>query len=82
MRPVRQILRAGIADERGHAAPLLPALLAAAGAVVLAIGVAADSDVASIIGGVILAAGLLAMTVVNHVTVDYGIFDRLDKLEK
>ena len=48
----------------------------------LAIGVAADSDVAAIIGGIVLAVGLLATTLVYHMAIDYGIFKRLDDLEK
>ena len=82
MTQARAILRAANDDERGHAAPLAPSLAGAAGAVVLAIGVAADSDVAAVIGGVVLALGLLATTLVYHVTVDYGIYKRLDDLEK
>ena len=82
MTQARTILRAVNADERGHVAPLVPALAGAAGAIALAIGVAADSDVAACIGGVVLAVGLLATTVVNHMAVEYGIFRRLDNLEK
>jgi hypothetical protein len=66
----------------GHAAPLALTLVGAAGAIVLAISVAADSDVAAIIGGIALAAGLLATTIVSHMDVDYPIFRRLDNLEK
>jgi len=82
MRHARAILRAANDDERGHGAPLVPALAGAAGAIVLAIGVAADSDVAAIIGGIVLAVGLLATTFVYHIAIDYGIFKRLDDLEK
>lgn len=78
-RTVLQMLRRG---ERGHAAPLLPALVGAAGAIVLAIGVAADSDAAALIGGIVLAVGLVATTVAYHLAIDYGIFRRLDDLEK
>ena len=82
MTQARAILRAANDDERGHAAPLVPALAGAAGAIVLAIGVASDSDVAAIIGGIVLAVGLLATVVVSHMAVDYGIYSRLDNLEK
>jgi hypothetical protein len=82
MRQARAILRAANDDERGHAAPLIPSLAGAAGAVVLAIGVAADSDVAAIVGGAVLAVGLLATTLAYHVAIDYGIYKRLDDLEK
>jgi hypothetical protein len=68
--------------EEGHAAPLIPALAGTAGAIALAIGAAADSDVTAIIGGVVLAVGLLGTTVVHHLTIEYDFFKRLDKLEK
>ena len=82
MTRARTILRAANDDERGHAAPLVPSLAGAVGAIVLAIGVASDSDIAAIIGGIVLAVGLLATVVVSHMAIDYGIFKRLDDLEK
>ena len=82
MRDARAILRAANDDERGHAAPLVPSLAGAVGAIVLAIGVASDSDIAAIIGGIVLAVGLLATTLAYHMAIDYGIFKRLDDLEK
>ncbi len=82
MTELRRVLRAANADERGHAAPLAVTLVGAAGAIVLAVGVAADSDVAAIIGGIVLAEGLLATTVVTHMAIDYPLFRRLDNLEK
>jgi len=82
MTELRKVLQTASADERGHAAPLVPALVGAAGAIVLAVGVAADSDVAAVIGGIVLAAGLLATTAVYHIAIDYPIFRRLDNLEK
>lgn len=82
MTVLRRVLQTANADERGHAAPLVPTLVGAVGAIVLAVGVAADSDVAAIIGGIVLAVGLLATTVVTHTVIDYLIFRRLDNLEK
>ena len=82
MTRARAIPRAANDDERGHAAPLVPSLAGAAGAIVLAIGAASDSDVAACIGGIVLAVGLLATVVVSHMTIDYGIYKRLDDLEK
>ena len=52
------------------------------GAILLGIGAAADTGWLSITGGIVLAVGLLAMLVINHMTVEYNIFGRLDKLEK
>jgi hypothetical protein len=82
MTRARAILRPANDDERGHAAPLVPSLAGAVGAIVLAIGVAADSDVAAIIGGIVLAVALSATTLAYHMAIDYGIFKRLDELEK
>ena len=82
MTELRRVLRAANAGERGHAAPLAVTLVGAVGAIVLAVGVAADSDVAAVIGGIVLAVGLLATTVVTHTAIDYPIFGRLDNLEK
>ncbi|MCH8947112.1 MAG: hypothetical protein IH789_05720 [Acidobacteria bacterium] len=82
MTRLRRVLQTKNSDERGHAAPLVLTLVSAAGAIALAVGVAADSDVAAIIGGIALAVGLLATTVVSHMNIDYSIFSRLDNLEK
>ena len=82
MTKLRRALQTANADERGHAAPLVLTLVGAAGAIALAVGVAADSDVAAIIGGIALAVGLLATTVVTHMEIDYSVFRRLDNLEK
>jgi hypothetical protein len=82
MRRFTTILRALKDGEEGHAAPLLPALVGTAGAIVLAIGAAADSSVTAVIGGVVLAVGLLGTTVLHHLTIEYDLFKRLDNLEK
>ncbi|MCH8901868.1 MAG: hypothetical protein IIC88_06170 [Chloroflexi bacterium] len=68
--------------EEGHGAPLPAALLGGVGAVLLAIGAANDTDVLTIVGGIVLAVGLVAMQILNHITVEYGIFSRLDDIEK
>ncbi len=68
--------------EEGHGMPLIGAVIGAVGAVVLAIGAANDTGALSIVGGIVLAVGLLATLVIQHMAVEYGIFDRLDKLEK
>jgi uncharacterized membrane protein YebE (DUF533 family) len=67
--------------EEGHAIPGLASLAGAAGAVVLAIGAANDSGATTVIGGILLAAGFLAYTLLDHMNVDYNIFGRLEKLE-
>lgn len=68
--------------EQGHAEPLAGTLIGGAGAIALAIGAANDTGWLAIVGGVVLAIGLTATIVLNHMTVDYGIFDRLDSLDK
>lgn len=68
--------------EEGHALPGLAALIGGAGAVLLGVGAANDNDALAIAGGIIAGVGILAATVVNHLTVDYDVYDRLEKLEK
>ena len=79
MNRLRDIIEHG---EDGHGMPLIGALIGAAGAIVLAIGAANDTGWLAIAGGIILAVGLMAMLVIQHMTVEYGLMDRLDKLEK
>lgn len=81
MERLKTALEAIHEDESGHAQPALATLVAAIGGIVLGIGAAADSDVAAIIGGVVLGLGILAAGVLNHMTVDYEMYDRLEKLE-
>jgi len=59
----------------------LPVLGAVAGAIVLAIGAVNDSSVTTIVGGILLAVGILAGSLAGHVVVDYDIYARLEKLE-
>ena len=68
--------------EEGHGAPLPGAIIGGAGAILLAVGAANDTGALAIAGGIVLAVGLVAMQILNHVTVDYGIFKRLDDIEK
>ena len=82
MRTLKAILRAIHAGEEGHSQALVAALVGACGAIALAVGAAEDSSIAIYIGGAVLALGLVAAIVVNHLTVDHEIYDRLNKLEK
>jgi hypothetical protein len=82
MARIMAIIRAVHSGEEGHAPPLVPALLGAAGAIVLAVGAAEDSSATAYIGGIGLGVGLLGMLVVHHLTIEYGIFKRLDDLEE
>ncbi|HYM16811.1 MAG TPA: hypothetical protein VEZ14_14760 [Dehalococcoidia bacterium] len=71
-----------IRGEDGHAMPVVGVFIGAAGAILLGIGAANGTGALAIIGGIVLAVGLLATLVVNHMTVEYDIYARLDKLEK
>jgi len=67
--------------ERGHAVPAIGTLVAAAGAVVLMIGAAGDTDWLTIVGGIVLAVGIIGAGLLHHTTVDYEMYGRLEKLE-
>ena len=81
-RPLNERNRSITHGEEGHAEPTIGALVGGVGAILLGIGAAADTGWLAIVGGIVLAVGLLAMLVINHMTVEYNIFGRLDKLEK
>jgi uncharacterized membrane protein YebE (DUF533 family) len=68
--------------EDGHALPGTAALIGAIGAVLLGIGAASDMGWLSVVGGIVLAVGVLGGSVLDHMTVDYDVFARLEKLEK
>jgi tetrahydromethanopterin S-methyltransferase subunit D len=76
------LLRCVTGREEGHAEPTIGGVIGGVGAILLGIGAAADTGWLAIVGGVVLAVGLMAMLVINHMTVEYNIFGRLDKLEK
>ena len=71
-----------LTGEIGHADVGLMALVGAAGGIALGIGVATDSDVVAIIGGVGVAVGILLGGVLRHRTIDYDVYRRLEDLEK
>lgn len=69
-------------DEQGHAMPAGAALIAGAGIVLLGIGAANDSGALAIIGGIVGGVGVLAASLLDHMKIDYDMYDRLEKLEK
>ncbi len=69
-------------DESGHAVTLAGALVAAIGLILLGIGAANDTGWLAVAGGIVAAVGVLGYDVLRHTRLDYGFFDRLDKLEK
>ncbi len=68
-------------DESGHAVTLLPHLVAAVGAILLAVGASDADDTLTIGGGVVLAVGLLGSNVARHLQIDYANWRRMDDLE-
>ena len=77
-----RILRQLERSEEGHAAPLLLAIVGAAGAIALGIGASEDSSIVAIVGGVVLGLGVIGAITAYHLTIDYDIYRRLDELEK
>lgn len=75
-------IEAAIEGESGHGTPALGALVAGAGTILLAVGAVNDTGWLAIAGGVISLLGFLAMQVLNHITVDYDMYRRLEALEK
>ena len=67
-------------DSAGHVAGLI-GLIPAAGAALLGAGAASGEDALTIIGAIALAVGLSASGVVQHMTIDYPIYERLNALE-
>jgi hypothetical protein len=78
---MKRLLKRIHEDESGHAIPAMLSLAAAAGGIVLGVGAASESDVVAIIGGVVLGVGVLGAGLAEHMTVDYDIYARLEKLE-
>ena len=68
--------------EEGHAQTLPGMAVALAGAIALGIGAASDMGWLSIVGGVVLGVGVCALSVLEHMNIDYDIYARLEKLEK
>ena len=60
-------------DEAGPGIPAVANLVAVVGAIILAVGTSGTKDVVTILGDVILA--------VRHTQIDYGVYERLDRLE-
>lgn len=69
--------------EEGHAETLASPVIAAVGAILLGIGAASDDmGWLAVAGGIVLAVGLMALMVINHGTVEKGMYGRLDEIEK
>jgi hypothetical protein len=77
-----ELLRRVRDEEEGHVAVAVPGLVAAIGAIALGIGASEDSSAVAIIGGIVLGVGIMGAGVARHRDVDYGIYERLEKLEK
>ena len=69
--------------EGGHGATLAAPVIAAVGAILLGIGAAGDDmGWLAVTGGIVLALGLVALMVINHGTIEKGMYGRLDEIEK
>ncbi len=80
--PSFRALVATLGGEEGHAMPIPGALVGGAGAILLAIGAANDTGWLAIVGGIVLAVGLVATLLLQHIGVEYGIYRRLDDIEQ
>lgn len=79
---INRILERITHGEEGHGATLAAPVIAAAGAILLGIGAAGDDlGWLAITGGIVLALGIVALMVINHGTVEKGMYGRLDKLD-
>ena len=76
-----QRIAALLNSEEGHGVTLGGTLAGMAGAILLAVGAVNDQNVLTIIGGAVLAGGLLAAALLQHMAIEYDIYDRLNKLE-
>ncbi len=75
-------LSQAVQREDGHAQPFAGALIGAVGAILLAIGAANGTGALAIAGGITLAVGLFATLVIQHMSIDYDVYGRIEKLEK
>ena len=66
--------------EEGHVAPHIGTMSAGIGAILLAIGSANDNGTLTIVGGIVLALGIVAYGVIHHGTIDKDLYGRFDKL--
>lgn len=79
---LRTFVEALARGEGGHGATLAAPVIAAVGAVLLGIGAAGDDmGWLAVTGGIVLAVGLVALMVINHGTIEKGIYGRVDDLE-
>jgi hypothetical protein len=69
-------------DEQGHVEVGVPSLLAAVGAIMLAIGAAGGTDWLTYVGGIILGLGIFVTGLARHRLIDYDVWERLDRVEK
>ncbi len=72
----------GLNREEGHAGPLPGAIAAAAGPILLGIGAASGTGWLAIVGGIVAGAGVLATLALHHLTIEYPIYERINKLEE
>lgn len=78
---MRSILNRFLREESGHLIKGVTALLGAAGAIVLAVGVTGDTDALVWIGAIVVAVAFINGGFIEHTQLDYPVLKRLDELE-
>lgn len=82
MRVMRSLTARMRREEDGHVWRGVTALLGAAGAIVLTLGVTGANDTLAWIGGVVVALAFLNSGFMEHSKMDYPLYRRVDELEK
>ena len=77
---IRSVLATIHDGEEGHVAPHIGTVSAGIGAILLAIGSANDNGTLAIVGGIVLALGIVAYGVIHHGTIDQDFYGRIDQL--
>jgi hypothetical protein len=74
-------LRLLIDEDSGHMVRATTSLLGIAGAVALAAGITADSDILVWVGAIFLVLAFANAGVVEHIQFDYPVLERIESLE-
>ena len=68
--------------EEGHVWVYPAPVVAGIGAILLGVGAANEAGPLCVIGGVVMAVGIVAGAVLQHTQIDYPVYRRLDDLDK
>jgi len=78
---MRSVLNRLLREESGHMIKAITAMLGAAGAIVLAVGITGDNDALVWIGAVVVAVAFVNAGFIEHTKIEYPVLKRLDDLE-